>query len=453
MTPAAPRSETSEPAANTTIIHAHVVDTPENPFEGGRLRAEHCALAVREGVIVFRGTPGQARQRFPDAHVKAVAGLLLPGLIDTHVHYPQLRIVGGLGMPLLDWLDRCALPEEARMSDPAYAAAVAEEFVTGLISAGTTTALVFGAHDAAATDTLFRTAAAHEYRMTAGLVLGDINLRPDLHTTPERARQEMAELIGRWHDHGRLQYAVTPRFALSCTPEMLQACQDAMADAPGVLMTSHVNENLAETEAVAGLFPEARDYSDVYDRFGLLGEASVLAHNVHAGPGELQRLAGTGTSVAHCPSSNSSLGSGLFPMRAHVRAGVPVALGSDVGGGTGLSLFKEGLQAYFHQQLHPDGLPLQSAHLLYLATAAGAKVLNRAEVGHLSVGMEFDAISIDPPQSSPLAAALRHSDEADDALAAVFAGGTSADIGTVWMRGRPVAGIDRQATVDPAAIG
>src|SRR5699024_9502881 len=175
----------------------------------------------------------------------------LPGLVDTHVHFPQLRIIGGLGMPLLDWLDQCALPEEARMREPAHAAAVAEEFLGGLIQAGTTTALVFGAHDAGATDTLFRTAEAHGYRMTAGLVVGDINLRPDLHTTPERARAEAAELIHKWHGDGKLRYAGSPRFALSSTPELLEACQDSLHEAPGVMMTSHVNENRAETEAVA----------------------------------------------------------------------------------------------------------------------------------------------------------------------------------------------------------
>src|SRR5699024_6942244 len=129
----------------TTIFHAQVLDTPENPFTGGELRAAECALAVREGVIVFRGPLAQARRMFPDAPVQYVPGLLLPGLVDTHVHFPQLRIIGGLGMPLLDWLDQCALPEEARMGEPAYAAAVAEEFLGGLIPAGTTTALVFGA--------------------------------------------------------------------------------------------------------------------------------------------------------------------------------------------------------------------------------------------------------------------------------------------------------------------
>src|SRR5699024_2958781 len=228
-------------------------------------------------------------------------------------HFPHVLIFFRLVKTLIDCRDQCALPKEARMLEPAHAAAVAEEFLGGLIQAGTTTALVFGAHDAGATDTLFRTAEAHGYRMTAGLVVGGINLRPDLHTTPERARAEAAELIHKWHGHGKLRYAVTPRFALSSTPELLEACQDSLHEAPGVMMTSHVNENRAETEAVAQLFPRSKGYSDVYSDFGLLSEQAVLAHNVHAPVPELQRLASIGAAVAHCPSSNSALGSGLFP--------------------------------------------------------------------------------------------------------------------------------------------
>src|SRR5699024_6156646 len=154
-------------------------------------------------------------------------------------------------------------------------------------------------------------------------------------------------------------------------------------------------------------------YTEAYDRHGLLGPRSILAHNVHARDSELALLAGTGTAVSHCPSSNSSLGSGLFPMRRHLEAGVRLALGPDVGGGTGLSLFKEGLQAYFHQQLRPDGVPLTSAHLLYLATSAGAQALGYPDAGHLGVGAAFDAIEVDPEAGTPLAVAIDHAQSAD----------------------------------------
>ncbi|MDN6171164.1 MAG: amidohydrolase family protein, partial [Micrococcaceae bacterium] len=184
--------------APTTIFHGRILDTPRDPFEGGGLRAEDCALAVTEGVITFRGSLAEAQRLHPSATLTGIEGLLLPGLVDTHVHYPQLRIIGGLGMPLLEWLEHCALPEEARMADPAHARAVADEFVNGLISAGTTTALAFGAHYVPATDALFRAAHHSGLRMTAGLVVADQELREDLHTTPERAAADAAGLIDSW---------------------------------------------------------------------------------------------------------------------------------------------------------------------------------------------------------------------------------------------------------------
>lgn len=420
------------------IFHGRIFDTPEDPFEGGELRALEGALVVTDGVITFRGSLAEARRQHPSAPLTRVEGVLLPGLVDTHVHYPQLRIIGGLGMPLLEWLERCALPEEQRMAEPAHAETVAEEFVSGLIGAGTTTALVFGAHYAPATDALFRTAYEAGIRMTAGLVVADQQLHENLLTTPERAAGEAALLIDTWHGKGNLRYAVTPRFALSASPELLDSCRDTLATAPDLFFTSHVNENEAEIAAVARLFPDSSSYSDVYDRHGLLGRRSVLAHNVHPSDAELARLGETGTVVAHCPSSNSFLGSGLFPLRRHLRAGVRLSLGSDVGGGTGLNQFKEGLQAYYHQQLQPDGVPLSPAHLLHLATRSGARALGHTDVGHLSVGAVFDAIEVSPPSGTPLDAILRHTGSAERALAAIFTTGTSADVQRVWIRGEPV---------------
>ncbi len=426
-----------------TIYRGTVLDTPDSPFAGGRLRAEaDCGLAVAEGAIVDRGPYARVRAAHPDDEVVDLSGgVVLPGLVDCHVHFPQLRVIGGLGMPLLDWLDRCALPEEARMADVGYAGAVAAEFLDGLLRAGTTTALVFGAHFPGAVDSLFASAADVGLRITAGLVVSDRLLRAELHTTPERAYADALALAARWHapdgKDDRLRYAVTPRFSLSAGREMLEACAAVLRDVDGALFTSHVNENAAEIETVRRLFPECADYVDTYGRAGLLGHRSVLAHNVHPGDAELDRLAATGTSVAHCPSSNSALGSGLFPLRRHVERGVRVALGSDVGGGTGFSLLREGLQAFFVQSLRgADGVPLTAAHLLYLATRAGAEALDLAdEVGDLSVGRRFDAVWVGPGDGCTLDVALHHARDADDALAKVFALAGPGDVRGVWVDG------------------
>ena len=179
----------------------------------------------------------------PSRYRELTDGLLLPGFVDTHVHFPQARIIGDLGMPLLDWLERCALPEEARFADLGYAQEVAAEFVSGLADAGTTTALVFGAHFAPAVDALFAAASARGLRITSGLVVSDRLLRPELHTTPQRAYDEGLALANRWHGQGLNRYAVIPRFALSCTDDLLASCAALHAAVPGSWLTSHVNEN------------------------------------------------------------------------------------------------------------------------------------------------------------------------------------------------------------------
>jgi guanine deaminase len=421
-----------------TIYRAQVLDAPENPFRGGTLRAEADAglLVTADGQIAERGSFAEVRVRNPSEPVAELTdGLLLPGFVDTHVHFPQARIIGGLGMPLLEWLDRCALPEEARMADLGYAEAVAAEFVSGLAAAGTTTALVFGAHFAPAVDALFIAASARGLRITSGLVVGDRLLHPELHTTPQRAYDEGLGLANRWHGQGRNRYAVIPRFALSCTDDLLASCAALHAAVPGSWFTSHVNENTAEIATVNELF--GCSYVDSYDRHGLIGSRTVLAHNVHPTDAELDRLATGGAAVAHCPTSNAALGSGLFPLHRHLAHRVPVALGSDVGAGTGYSLFKEGLQAYFVQQLRgADGVPLRSTHLLYLATTAGALALGLdGQIGDLSVGKRFDALWLRPPPGSPLDVGLRCAEGPEEALARAFALGVSSDVAGVWVDG------------------
>ncbi len=430
------------------IYRATVFDTPTSPFEGNGLRSDADAgLAVQDGVIVARGPFVDVRTSHPDAEVVDLReGLLLPGLVDTHVHYPQVRVIGALGMPLLDWLEQCALPEEARLAEVDYARRVAADFVSGLLLAGTTTAMVFGSHFPSAMAAFFEEAERMGLRATAGLVVSDRVLREDLLTTPDRAYAQGRALAERWHGSGRLRYAVTPRFSLSCTDELLDSCASLQKDLGGLWLTSHINENLAEVLQVRELFAGSVDYLDTYDRHRLVGRRTVLAHNVHPTQRQLALLASQQASVAHCPTSNSALGSGLFPLRTHVSQGVRVALGSDVGAGTGFCLFKEGLQAYFVQQLLGDaGWPLTSAHLLYLATAAGAAALGLEDrVGDLSAGKAFDAVWVRPEGGSTLEVGLRHASGDADALAKVFALAGPAHVAGVWIGGDQVS--TRQGT-------
>lgn len=426
------------------LYRAAYLHTPLSPFAGGTLEGQQDGglLVDAAGTIQATGDFAALQAQHPGAEVVDLrGGFLLPGLIDTHVHYPQVRVIGGLGMPLLDWLERCALPEEARLSDLGYARAVAQEFVGGLVAAGTTTALIFGAHFAGAVDILFQETTRRGLRAVSGLVVSDRLLRSELHTTPQRAYDEGLELARRWHGVGRNLYAVTPRFALSCSPELLEACGALLREVDGARFTSHINENGAEIAAVRELFPHSPDYLGSYEGAGLIGRRSVLAHNVHPQPRELSSMAQHQCSVAHCPCSNSALGSGMFPLRSHLAAGVNVALGSDVGGGTGFSLFKEGLQAYFMQQSQSDGVPLSAAHLLYLATLAGAQALDLQDtVGSFEVGKQFDALWLRPAPDSTLATVLNHAPDAERALSAIFSLGTPSDVAGVWIGGDRVKG-------------
>jgi guanine deaminase len=432
--------------APEVVYRARAYDTPDDPFAvaapGFRYGDDLGLVVSDDGVIVDRGPYADVVAIRPGAPVLDLRdGILLPGLVDTHVHFPQVRVIGALGMPLLEWLDRCALPEEQHLASPDYAATIAYEFVASLIAAGTTTSLVFGSHFAPAVDLLFAEAERYGLRLTSGLVVSDRMLPEPLLTTPERAYAEALDLAQHWHGRGRLRYAVTPRFSLSASDPVLAACAAVLTEVDGALFTSHVNENPHEVATVASQFPDRAHYVDTYDHHGLLGPLSVLAHDVHPTDAELAVLAARATAVAYCPTSNSSLGSGLFPLRRHLAAGVAVALGSDVGAGTGFSIFKEGLQAYFLQHLlGAEGVPLTAAHLLHLSTSAGAAALGLADtVGDLSVGKQFDAILLRPPAGTALDIGLRHADSPEGALGKVFALAGDADVAEVWIGGDQIA--------------
>jgi guanine deaminase len=413
------------------LLRAAVAHTPA----GELVYHEDGGLAIREGRVVACGDFTRVRRDHPDAPVTDLrGGFLLPGFVDTHVHFPQLRVTGGLGRELLDWLEHYSLPEEARMADAGHAARIAKGFALALASHGTTAAMVFGAHFADATAALFE--AAGGLRIVSGLVLSDRLLRPELHQTPEVAYRHSTGLIRRYHGRGRLLYAVTPRFAVSTSEAMLEVCQSLMREHEGVRVQSHLNENAREIAEAARLFPWARDYFGVYERYGLCGDRAVMAHDVHPTATELERLAGTKTSVAHCPCSNAALGSGIFPMRRHLEAGVHFALGTDVGAGTGFGMPKEALQAYLMQRLAPEGVLLDPGQMLYRMTLAGAGALGlAAETGSFEPGKAADFVYLHAPAGSPLAFAL---EERENPLGALLTQAGAESVQEVRVEGEVV---------------
>jgi guanine deaminase len=408
----------------TGLLRGTVMHVPRDPFEyDGALEAfDDGALALKDGRVLEAGDYAALRRRYPGAAVDDRRGaVVLPGLVDAHVHYPQVPVLGAVGMRLLAWLERRTLPEEARYADADYAAARADVFLRLLAAGGTTTALVFGAHFAPAMERFFQAAERSGLRIAAGLTVADRNLRAELHTTPERALADGLELARRWHGRGRLRYAVTPRFALSAGEDLLGACGELLRALPGLLFTTHLNESREEIEAVRGLFPWADDYLATYERFGLVGERSLFAHDVHPRQSELERLAAASATVVHCPTSNVSLGSGLFPLRRHLDTGVRLALGTDVGAGTGFGVLKEALAAHQVQMLREDGAALDPTRLLHLATGAGARALGLGGVvGDFLPGREADLVVVRPQQGSTLAEVLAHAEDASSALAALI---------------------------------
>jgi guanine deaminase len=424
------------------ILRGAIFHTPRNPFRSDNALEVFAdgALVVEDGRVAACGDFVQVRAQYPDAEIRDLrGGVLLPGFVDAHIHYPQVRALGGIGYSLLDWLEKITLPEEVKFRHHSYARTVAAEFLHSLASHGTTTALVFGAHFAGATAELFEQAQASGLRIVSGLVLADRHLLPELYHSPEEAYRESTELIRRFHDAGRLLYAVTPRFALSASEAILEVCATLLAENPGVRFQTHINESLEEIESVARLFPDADDYLAVYERFGLAQRRSVFAHNVHPAAGELGRMAACGSAVAFCPASNAALGSGFFPLHRHVQAGVRFALGTDVGGGTGFGMLKEGLQAYLTQRLAPEPETLSAAQLLYLATRAGADALGlEDQIGDFAPGKSADFVYLRPPETSPLAAVMRNAPSAERLLGAIFTLAGAECVQEASVEGKPV---------------
>lgn len=342
-------------------------------------------------------------------------GLITPGFIDTHIHYPQTEVIASPGEQLLSWLETYTFPAESQFSDYNYAKTIAEFFLNELINHGTTTAQVFGTVHPQSVDAFFDAALKKNLRMICGKVLMDRNAPGFILDTADTAYEQSKTLIEKWHNKARLRYAVTPRFAVTSTPEQLMSAGRLLKEYPDVHLHTHLSENKEEIAWVNTLFPESEGYLDVYDQYGLLGRQSVFAHGVHLTDKECARLAQTGSSIAHCPSSNLFLGSGLFNLQQAESHGYNVALGTDVGGGTSFSLLHTISDAYKSQQL--AGHYLHALKSFYLATLGGAKALNLDQhIGSFQPGREADFIVLDYKATALMQMRLSHCQSLEEKL-------------------------------------
>jgi guanine deaminase len=387
------------------MIHAYraeLLSVSQDPRDAGPEAVRHepdGLLVVEDGVIVARGAYADLASQYPEA--EGLPGLVVPGFIDAHVHYPQTDSIASHGEQLLDWLDKHIFPAEKAFADKAHADAVAAFFLDELLRNGTTSALVFPTVHEQSVDALFEAALERRMRIVSGKVLMDLG--PEgLRDTPASGRAGTEALIRRWKGRGRLGYAVTPRFALASSDAQLAEAGALLAEHPEVLMHTHLAENRHEIAAVAGRFPDAADYLDAYDRFGLVTARSVFAHGVHLPERSCARLHESGAGIAVCPSSNLFLGSGHFDFGQADRHALRLGLGTDVGAGTSFSMLRTAGLAYQAALAREDRLDPFRA--LYLATAGSAALLHIGDrVGALEVGQEADFVVLDDAATPLLA--------------------------------------------------
>ncbi|WP_263081252.1 guanine deaminase [Endozoicomonas sp. Mp262] len=383
----------------------HFLDDPaRTPTKDAVEFHEDGAVVVDDGHILAAGAYQSIAKHLPAAcetyHLPGK--LLIPGFVDTHVHYPQLGMTGACGEQLIQWLERYTFPAEAAFDSPDYAREVARFFLDQCLAHGTTTALVFGAVFPESVTAFFEAASERQLRMIAGKVMMDRNAPDYLLDTATTSYEESQQLIRHWHGKNRLAYAVTPRFAPTSTPNQLKAARRLLDEFDGLYLHTHLAENLKEVAWTHKLYPDSQNYLDVYDQYGLLGSRSFFAHAIHLCEASWQRLADTGSSLSFCPSANLFLGSGLFDFQKASSLNINIGLGTDIGAGTSLCQLESMKSAYQVCQL--QGTSLSPLSAFYLATLGGARALGLSDkIGSFTPGNEADFLILNP-RATPLLA-------------------------------------------------
>jgi guanine deaminase len=427
------------------MIHAyrgsvlHFLDDPAFAGEAAYAWHEDGLLIVEDGRVRAAGDYAALAATLPaDAQLTDCSGkLILPGFIDTHVHYPQTDMIASPAPGLLPWLETYTFPTERRFRDPEHARGVARFFLDELARSGTTTAMVYCTVHPESVDAFFEESSARNLRMVAGKVLMDRNCPDFLRDTAESGARESEALISRWHGKGRQLYALTPRFAPTSTEEQLGLTGELARAYPDTYIQSHVAENTDEIAWVKSLYPSARSYLDVYDRFGLLRERAMYAHCIWLDDADRARMAETGAAAALCPTSNLFLGSGLFDFAAADAARMPLSMATDVGGGSTFSMLKTMNELYKVARM--GGTYLPALRMFYLATLGGARSMRlEGVIGSFAPGAEADFVVIDPQATELLARRSARAETLEERLFALALLGDDRAIAATYSAGRPL---------------
>ncbi|MBC2774153.1 guanine deaminase [Rhizobium sp. AQ_MP] len=382
-----------------TLIRGHLLSFRRAPEHAGDresyLYEEDGALLVRDGKIAAVGA-------YPEVKPKAGAEvteidhrphLILPGLIDCHVHFPQMQVIASYAANLLEWLDTYTFPEECRFVESAHAERIATQFFDEFLRQGTTTAVAYCSVHKASADAFFAESLRRGTLMIGGKVMMDRNAPQGLLDTPQLGYDETRAVIEQWHGKGRNHVAITPRFAITSTPEQMAMTQKLAEEFPDLHIQTHLSENHDEIRYTCELYPDAKDYTDIYARYGLLRKKALFGHAIHLSDREADAMAESGAVAVHCPTSNLFLGSGLFPLKAIKRREKPVtvAVATDIGGGSSYSMFKTMDEAYKIQQLLGERMnPLESFYHMTLGNAVALDLADR--IGTLDEGTDADIV-------------------------------------------------------------
>lgn len=408
----------------------------EVPFEEAVQFETSGAVLIRDGIVAAVGSAETLRPLNPMARVVDYGkGLIMAGFVDAHAHYPQTAIIASWGKRLIDWLNSYTFPEEMRFSSKTYAAEIAGRYLDLTTAHGTTTVASYCTIHPVSVDAFFEAAQLRGQRVVAGKTCMDRNAPDGLMDTAQTAYDQSKQLLSTWHNVDRLSYAITPRFSPTSTQKQLEAMGALWAEHPDCLMQTHLSEQTDEIEWVLGLYPEARDYLDTYEKFGLLGKRGLYGHAIHLEDREKARLKEVGGALVHCPTSNTFIGSGLFDMGGLMANGHTVGLATDTGGGSSFSMLRTMAAAYEVAQLRHN--PLHASQLLWLATQGSARALHLDDrIGNLAAGMEADLVVLDLASTEAIAQRTSKAEDIWENIFPTIMMGDDRAIRAVWINGK-----------------